>query len=58
MAEDEVKRYGALPKHPRIVNLLDVAIFPLQPQTSAVGLIFELFDVDVRQFLKAMPLQV
>jgi len=66
-AETEVRRFCALPPHPNIVKLLDVHFFPQRTGTTgegwgrnaaAIGLVFDLFDTDARQFLKKMPLQM
>ena len=58
-AEEEVRRYVALGLHPNVVGLADVGLF-LQPCASpgvkrgsaSIGLVFDLYEIDVRQFLK------
>ena len=63
-AEVELRRCVAVANHPDIVNILDVEFF--RPgSTSArelnqplIGLVFELFETDVRQFLKKAPLEI
>ena len=59
-AEMEVRRFCALPPHPNIVRLLDVQFFPQRAggHAAAIGLVFELFDTDGRQFLKKMPMKI
>ena len=51
-------RYVALPGHPHFVKLLDVGLFQRPCQPPEIGLVFERFDTDVRQFLKLRPLKV
>ena len=53
-----LRRYVTLPSHPHIVKLLDVVLFRRLRQQPAIGLVFERFDTDVRQFLKMSPLKV
>ena len=55
---DEVRRYCAVAEHPRILKLLDVGIFQLPKHVCTVGLVFERFDADLRQFLTILPLKV
>ena len=55
-AEEEVRRYVALGLHPNVVGLADVGFF-LNPGASRgdrafIGLVFDLYEIDVRQFLK------
>ena len=58
-AEEEVRRYVALGLHPNVVGLADVGLF-LKPCASPgvkrgsafIGLVFDLYEIDVRQFLK------
>ena len=65
-AEDEVRRHVALGLHPNVVSLVDVGLF-LKPRSSTdmlpdqvganrwtanIGLVFDLYEVDVRQFLR------
>ena len=54
-ADAEVRRLCALPSHPHIVRLLDVGFFE---QVWRLGLVFERFHTDVRQFLQTLPLKV
>ena len=54
----EVRRYVTLPSHPHIAKLLDVVVFLRLHGPPAIGLVFERFDTDVRQFLKLLPLKV
>ena len=54
--ELEVKRHVALGLHPNAVGLADVGFF-LKPDASLgdrafIGLVFDLYEIDVRQFLK------
>ena len=55
-ADAEVRRYLALPRHPHIVKLLDVVLLRPPRLKRAIGLVFERFDIDVRQFLKRSQL--
>ena len=61
-ADMEVRRHVALGLHPNVVGLVDVGLF-LQPRQAAqeprgkhvaahIGLVFDLYEIDVRQFLK------
>ncbi len=47
-----------MPSHPRIVKLLDVGLFQGQDWSSAIGLVFERFEIDLGRFLLSMPLKV
>ena len=58
-AEWEVRRHGALGLHPNLVALVDAGLFwepkgtPGRKSYSPhIGLVFELYEIDVRQFLK------
>ena len=55
---DEVRRYCAVAGHPRILKLLDVEIFQRPRQVGTVGLVFERFDADLKQFLTILPLEM
>ena len=58
-AEEEVRRHAALGLHPNIVELVDVGLF-LEPQnrpgcnsrSAHIGLVCDMYEIDVRQFLK------
>ena len=58
-AEWEVRRHGALGLHPNLVALVDAGLF-WEPKgrpgcnsySPHMGLVFELYEIDVRQFLK------
>ena len=58
-ADLEVRRHVALGLHPNVVGLVDVGLF-MQPtkskatksQPAHIGLVFDLYEIDVRQFLK------
>ena len=55
-AEEEVRRHVALGLHPNVVGLVDVGFFWQaffgKRWTAHIGLVFELYEIDVRQFLK------
>ena len=58
-AENEVRRHVALGLHPNLVGLVDVGLFwqpTHQPRgqswSAHIGLVFDLYEIDVRQFLK------
>ena len=58
-AEQEVRRHAALGSHPNLVRLLDVGLFWEPPTRSGcnsrllrIGLVCDLYEIDVRQFLK------
>ena len=64
-AEEEVRRHASLPRHHNIVGLLDVGLFfhktPTRLQQfqesaprvqASIGLVFDLYETDVRQYLK------
>ena len=59
-AENEVSRHVALSFLPNVVAFLDVALFRRPPNknpvtkswTSHIGLVFDLYETDVRQFLQ------
>ena len=58
-ADMEVKRHVALGLHPNVVRLVDVGLFrkpPHNPRSSSpsahIGIVFNLYEIDVRQFLK------
>ena len=57
-ADAEARRYVTLPSHPHIVKLMDVVLLRRQSQPLAIGMVFERFDTDVRQFLEMSPLNV
>ena len=60
-ADLEVKRHVALGLHPNVVGLVDVGLFmqpPHRPRCNSlanrsahIGLVFDLYEIDVRQFL-------
>ena len=58
-ADLEVRRHVALGLHPNVVGLVDVGLF-MQPahrgrcnsQSAHIGLVFDLYEIDVHQFLK------
>jgi hypothetical protein len=56
-AEAEVRRYATLPGHPNVVKLLDIEFFPRHQQPTDIGLVFECFDINVRELLKLWPLK-
>ena len=58
-AEEEVRRHVALGLHPHVVGLVDVGLFwepPHPPRCNSrsahIGLVFDKYEIDVRQFLK------
>jgi hypothetical protein len=57
-ADREVVRHVALGLHPNVVGLVDVGLFWQAPSPGAkkwsahIGLVFDLYEIDVRQFLK------
>ena len=58
-AEEEVRRHVALGLHPHVVGLVDVGLFwepPKRPgcnsRSAHIGLVFDKYEIDVRQFLK------
>ena len=58
-ADLEVKRHVALGLHPNVVGLVDVGLFMQPPpglfsssQSAHIGLVFDLYEIDVRQFLQ------
>ena len=58
-ADQEVRRHVALGLHPNVVGLVDVGLFwqpTHQPRgqswSAHIGLVFDLYEIDVRQFLK------
>ena len=58
-ADMEVKRHVALGLHPNVVGLVVVGLFRKPPQiarssrpSAHIGLVFNLYEIDVRQFLK------
>ena len=58
-ADLEVRRHVALGLHPNVVGLVDVGLFWQPPQrhrcnswSAHIGLVFDLYEIDVRQFLK------
>ena len=58
-ADLEVRRHIALGLHPNVVGLIDVGIFRQPPHlprcnspSAHIGLVFDLYEIDVRQFLK------
>ena len=58
-AELEVRRHVALGLHPNVVGLVDVGLFMRPPRpprcnswSAYIGLVFDLYEIDVRQFLK------
>ena len=58
-ADEEVRRHVALGLHPNVVGLVDVGLFrqpPHRPRCNSwsahIGLVFDLCEIDVRQFLK------
>jgi hypothetical protein len=57
-ADAVVRRHGALQSHPHIVNLLDVAIFQRMSEPPMIGLIFDLFDTDIKQFLQSRDFRI
>ena len=51
-ADREVRRFVALGPHPNIVKLLDVGLFcPSRPSNPDMGLVFERYDIDLRESL-------
>jgi hypothetical protein len=57
-ADAVVRRHAALQRHPHIVNLLDVSIFQRMSEPPMIGLIFDHFDTDIKQFLQSRALQI
>ena len=58
-ADLEVRRHVALGFHPNVVGLVDVGLFrqpPHRPRCNSpsahIGLVFDLYEIDVRQFLQ------
>ena len=58
-AEDEVRRHVALGSHKNVVGLVDVGLFRRSPRLPGcnsssvhIGLVFDMYEIDVRQFLK------
>ena len=57
-AEEEVRRHVALGLHPNIVELIDVGLFsgpghrPDSRGPDHIGLVFDMYEIDVRKFLK------
>ena len=55
-ADQEVKRHAALGLHPNIVELVDVGLFREPPAGNGrsvhIGLVCDMYEIDVRQFLK------
>jgi len=58
-ADEEVRRHVALGLHPNVVGLVDVGLFwepPHRPRCNSrsahIGLVFDMYEIDVRQFLK------
>ena len=54
-ADLEVRRHVALGLHPNVVGLVDVGLFRhlrLLGWSAHIGLVFDLCEIDVRQFLK------
>ena len=57
-AEQEIMRHLSLGLHPNVVGLVDVGLFWQAPSPGAkrwsahIGLVFDLYEIDVRQFLK------
>jgi len=54
-ADLEVRRHVALGLHPNVVGLVDVGLFMQlfsNSQSAHIGLVFDLYEIDVRQFLK------
>ena len=59
-ADLEVRRHVALGLHPNVVGLVDVGLFRQPPHplrcnswSAHIGLVLDLCEIDVRQFLKA-----
>ena len=60
-ADLEVRRHVALGLHPNVVGLVDVGLFRQPPHwarcnswSAHIGLVFDLCEIDVRQFLKSL----
>ena len=56
-SEEEVRRHTALGSHPNLVGLVDVGLFwepptRLQQLSAHIGLVCDMYEIDVRQFLK------
>ena len=53
-AQEEVTRHVALGLHPNIVELIDVGLFsgPDSQGPDHIGLVFDMYEIDVRQFRK------
>ena len=55
-ADQEVRRHAALGLHPNLVGLIDVGLFRDDSSApscnSHIGLVCDLYEIDVRQFLK------
>ena len=55
-SEEEVRRHVALGLHPNVVGLVDVGFFWQaffgKRWSAHIGLVFDLYEIDVRQFLK------
>ena len=56
-ADAEVRRYVAASPF-RVLKFLDVELFQRPYQPPEIGLVFERYDTDVKQFLKRRPLKV
>ena len=61
-ADAEVRRYVAFPSHPHILKLLDIGLFAAVgrglAEPPSVGLIFDRYDADLRQFLEQTQMTV
>ena len=57
-ATAEVRRFAAVDGHPKLVQLLDVGYFDRPQRSAAIGLVLDLYDLDVREFLKLRPLRL
>ena len=51
-AEEEVRRHAALGLHPNIIKLVDVGLFWEPSRSAHIGLVCDMYENDVRQFLK------
>ena len=57
-ADAEARRDVTLPSHPHSCQTHGRRAFRRPSQPPAIGMVFERFDTDVRQFLKMSPLKV
>ena len=64
-AEIELRRCVAVANHPHIINIVDLEFFRDREKKShsgmdphCIGLVYDLFETDLRQFLEGAPLEI